>query len=130
VIFPIFFDLKRKLFLKRQQAGVSVQIEHDGDWFASIDQDDWPEDPHDRESILESMQQPWGDRRQELVFIGIDMDKIVLLSKTTPNPRAPPESLDRRSKKPLNHTRISLAIELHLRTMYLSLRASPRGIHF
>jgi G3E family GTPase len=63
------------------QAGVSVQIEHDGDWFASIDQDDWPEDPQDRESILQSMQEPWGDRRQELVFIGVDMDKIVLLSR-------------------------------------------------
>jgi len=63
------------------QAGVSVQIEHDGDWFASIDQDDWPEDPHDRKSILESMQEPWGDRRQELVFIGVDMDQVVLLSR-------------------------------------------------
>ncbi|MFM8189080.1 MAG: GTP-binding protein [Pirellula sp.] len=63
------------------QAGVSVQIEHDGDWFASIDQDDWPEDPQDRTSILESMQEPWGDRRQELVFIGVDMDQVVLLSR-------------------------------------------------
>jgi G3E family GTPase len=63
------------------QAGVSVQIEHDGDWFASIDQDDWPEDPQDRTSILESMREPWGDRRQELVFIGVDIDQVVLLSR-------------------------------------------------
>ena len=63
------------------QAGVSVQIEHDGDWFASVDQDQWPEDPDDIASIRESMQEPWGDRRQELVFIGTDMDHVVLLSR-------------------------------------------------
>jgi hypothetical protein len=60
---------------------VSVQIEHDGDWFASVDQDQWPEDPDDIASIRESMQEPWGDRRQELVFIGTDMDHVVLLSR-------------------------------------------------
>ena len=63
------------------QAGVSVQIEHDGDWFASVGEDEWPEDPQDRQSIRESMQDPYGDRRQELVFIGVDLDEVVLRSR-------------------------------------------------
>jgi G3E family GTPase len=63
------------------QAGVSVQIEHDGDWFASVGEDEWPEDPQDRQSIRESMQEPYGDRRQELVFIGVDLDEVVLRSR-------------------------------------------------
>ena len=35
----------------------------------------WPEDSGYREVILRKWQSPYGDRRQELVFIGQNLDK-------------------------------------------------------
>ncbi len=63
------------------QAGVSVQLQADGPWFCTVDEQEWPEDPESRESIVSSMEAPYGDRRQELVFIGVDIDEPVLRSR-------------------------------------------------
>ena len=63
------------------QAGVSVRFEPDGAWLSDVPRDDWPENEEERQGILDSMCEPWGDRRQELVFIGADMDEIVLRSR-------------------------------------------------
>ena len=63
------------------QAGVSVRFDPDGPWMSAVSEDEWPESQGDREAILETMCEPWGDRRQELVFIGTEMDEVVLRSR-------------------------------------------------
>ena len=41
-------------------------------------EEDWPEDEESREHILASWAEPYGDRRQELVFIGQGLDQAGL----------------------------------------------------
>lgn len=40
-----------------------------------ISEPNWPDDPVDREAIMEKWQGPFGDMRQELVFIGQVLDE-------------------------------------------------------
>jgi G3E family GTPase len=51
------------------QAGVAVSFEPGGPWAASVPRDQWPEDPETRAELEKEMEGPWGDRRQEIVFI-------------------------------------------------------------
>ena len=46
-----------------------------GIWWADVDPADWPEDPQLLATIRGRWQEPYGDRQQELVLIGMDMDK-------------------------------------------------------
>ncbi|KAJ5422893.1 hypothetical protein N7445_011001 [Penicillium cf. griseofulvum] len=63
------------------QAGGMMTVGCGGPWFAEVPDEVWPEDQDVRESIQNDFQGPWGDRRQELVFIGegIDSAKISAL---------------------------------------------------
>ncbi len=45
-----------------------------GFWWSAVDRAQWPADEEHRKQILESFEEPWGDKRQELVFIGQDVD--------------------------------------------------------
>ena len=47
----------------------------------TVDESEWPEGDETRDWIRGTMEKPWGDRRQELVFIGSEMDVVVLLSR-------------------------------------------------
>lgn len=61
------------------QAGMAVQHEPVGMWWACC-----PADELNEEVLLEMQKDwdpVWGDRKQELVFIGIDMDKQMLIDK-------------------------------------------------
>lgn len=62
------------------QAGCSISLSPEGNWWAAVPQDDWPDDPAERDEVLSDFIKPYGDRRQELVFIGIDMDQPVIES--------------------------------------------------
>jgi hypothetical protein len=60
------------------QAGGMLTVGCGGPWFVELPRDMWPEDKDVYESIERDFQEPWGDRRQEIVFIGegIDFDQI------------------------------------------------------
>lgn len=57
------------------QAGRVARLDAGGFWWASVPREDWPDSP-DFETALSRIWHPHvGDCRQELVFIGIDMDE-------------------------------------------------------
>jgi G3E family GTPase len=58
------------------QAGHVIQAEPGGPWWAETPETDWPaDDPALFEEIQDSWQEPYGDRRQELVIIGQDLNQ-------------------------------------------------------
>lgn len=57
------------------QAGGSAEYRPIGYWWAAAPKDRWPEDRESIDSILDVWREPFGDRRQQLVFIGQDLDK-------------------------------------------------------
>lgn len=57
------------------QAGGIAQHGAAGLFWKAIPQEQWPDDPEQREFILNHWQEPFGDMRQELVFIGQHLDK-------------------------------------------------------
>lgn len=59
-------------------AGESCKTEPGGMWWIAMPKEKWPQDPLLQKDLHESWQEPFGDRRQEIVFIGIDMEKDAL----------------------------------------------------
>ncbi|MDO9563883.1 MAG: zinc metallochaperone GTPase ZigA [Bradyrhizobium sp.] len=57
------------------QAGAIVRTEGLGFWWANVPADRWPDDPFWRQSLKKNWNELYGDRRQEIVFIGTDMDQ-------------------------------------------------------
>jgi G3E family GTPase len=57
------------------QAGCSVLLEPAGFWWASAPEDSWPEDEETINEIKARMVHQYGDRQQELVFIGQNLDQ-------------------------------------------------------
>ena len=49
-----------------------------GFWWSAMPPKNWPEDPQARAYIRQNWEEPFGDRRQEIVFIGIEMDEDAL----------------------------------------------------
>jgi len=62
------------------QAGGSATCEGAGSWYASIPRAEWNVDDETEAQIEADWAEPWADRRQELVFIGIAMDEPGLRS--------------------------------------------------
>lgn len=63
------------------QAGGVMRQGLAGMWWASVPKARWPEDPDTLEYILENWVDGVGDARQEMVFIGIEMDETALRSQ-------------------------------------------------
>ena len=57
------------------QAGASLQIDRAGYWFAAVPRERWPEDPGTRDWIEDNWDDQVGDCRQEIVFIGVAMNR-------------------------------------------------------
>jgi G3E family GTPase len=57
------------------QAGNCVTTEPERYWFAAIPGDEWPDDEESRAAIASLWAEPFGDRMQEIVFIGAGMDR-------------------------------------------------------
>ena len=55
-------------------AGALSSISPIGTWWASVPQERWPDHAGLREYLEKNWEEPWGDRRQELVFIGSGID--------------------------------------------------------
>ncbi|MCG5053373.1 MAG: zinc metallochaperone GTPase ZigA [Myxococcales bacterium] len=66
---------RRDLVGSWSQAGGSAICEGAGLWYAALPKEEWPEDAEEREELEAAWQEPYGDRRQELVFIGVDLDE-------------------------------------------------------
>jgi G3E family GTPase len=56
-------------------AGTQKSVSRMGRWWAAVPKNRWPEDGSFEEFVLAKWDPVWGDRRQELVFIGIGMDQ-------------------------------------------------------
>ena len=54
------------------QAGALVRTAKRGLWWASVPKHQWPDHPDWRAAMKPHLDPVWGDRRQELVFIGCD----------------------------------------------------------
>nr|WP_289852362.1 GTP-binding protein [Mesorhizobium liriopis] len=59
-------------------AGKQTRIEPKGMWWAAVPKVLWPRYPQFRELLDRHWQEPWGDRRQELVFIGTGLDQAAM----------------------------------------------------
>ncbi|MDW3207280.1 MAG: GTP-binding protein [Alphaproteobacteria bacterium] len=59
-------------------AGTLSTISPLGNWWATVPESRWPGHEDGRAYIARHWQEPWGDRRQEIVFIGAHMDRIEL----------------------------------------------------
>jgi G3E family GTPase len=75
-------------------AGGLTDVRPLGRWWAATPQKDWPTVPAAVARIHTNWRAPFGDRRQELVFIGTGMDRAsitaALESCLVPRPRMPP----------------------------------------
>jgi G3E family GTPase len=60
------------------QAGGACRHGAAGLWWSAVNPDDWPEDAEYRERIEAKWSAEFGDRRQELVFIGIGADRAAI----------------------------------------------------
>ena len=64
------------------QAGALVRVERAGLWWASVPEVRWPDNAEWRAAVAPYMDPVWGDRRQELVFIGTSvMDEAALRAR-------------------------------------------------
>ena len=64
-----------QLALFLSQAGTQKQVDLAGYWWSAIDTAQWPREAELRDEIRRQFEKPWGDRRQELVFIGMNVDE-------------------------------------------------------
>lgn len=60
------------------QAGRSTTLEPMARWYAATPKDDWPDDEEERAELRARWHPQFGDRMQELVFIGLDLEPDAL----------------------------------------------------
>jgi len=59
-------------------AGALSRIGPLGTWWAAVPEARWPDHPQARDCVMRNWAEPYGDRRQELVFIGAGMDRAAI----------------------------------------------------
>ncbi len=57
------------------QAGGAARYEVTGKWWSAVERSEWPDDPELRDQITDDWDATHGDRRQQIVLIGRDMDE-------------------------------------------------------
>ncbi|MFP4597017.1 MAG: zinc metallochaperone GTPase ZigA [Persicimonas sp.] len=75
-----YFWLASRMFaaFSWSQAGAATRVALAGAWWAATERSQWPQEPEIRTIIDGNWEEPFGDRRQELVLIGVDMDEELL----------------------------------------------------
>lgn len=63
------------------QAGGIARYNMAGLFWHAVPAADWPQEPELQDAIMQSWDEPFGDRRQELVFIGQQLDKARMLAQ-------------------------------------------------
>lgn len=63
------------------QAGASANCSGIGMWYAALPKSEWPDDEDFKRQLEADWREPWGDRRQELVFIGVNVDEASLRAR-------------------------------------------------
>lgn len=71
----VWLASKMDWVLLYSQAGFLSSYKPEGYWWASIREEDIPDDPDVLENLKQHWLEPWGDRRQEIVLIGRDMNE-------------------------------------------------------
>jgi len=66
---------RMEMALMWSQAGGVKRVGIAGKWFASVPKEMWSNFPNADEHLKRHWHEPYGDRRQEIVFIGVEMDK-------------------------------------------------------
>ncbi|MGJ8527924.1 zinc metallochaperone GTPase ZigA [Maritalea sp.] len=59
-------------------AGAISSVKPLGLWWSAVPKNRWPDDPETIAILKKNWEEPFGDRRQELVFIGTDFDKAAI----------------------------------------------------
>ncbi|MEM6486680.1 MAG: GTP-binding protein [Pseudomonadota bacterium] len=62
-------------------AGSLSSLKPLGTWWAAVPKERWPDHQSARAYMARHWEEPWGDRRQEIVFIGADIDWARLQAK-------------------------------------------------
>ncbi|MBD7989883.1 zinc metallochaperone GTPase ZigA [Ochrobactrum quorumnocens] len=64
------------------QAGALVRTNKRGRWWTAVPRSYWPADPEWHQAMQPYLDAEWGDRRQEIVFIGVSpMDKANMIAE-------------------------------------------------
>jgi len=63
------------------QAGNCVTLEPTANWYATLPESEWPEDQESLAALRANWQEPFGDRMQEVVFIGIGLDEAEMTAQ-------------------------------------------------
>ncbi|EGG00431.1 uncharacterized protein MELLADRAFT_39712, partial [Melampsora larici-populina 98AG31] len=71
----IWLATRPLMFGEWSQAGVMLTIGGGGGWYCEMPKEDWPDEPEVVKAILSDFEEPWGDRRQEIVMIGTEFDE-------------------------------------------------------
>lgn len=61
-----------------EQGGAISRLRSGGHWWCFTREEEWPKDPGHLAHIRSRWDEKWGDRRQDLVFIGMGMDEAAL----------------------------------------------------
>ena len=59
-------------------AGTQKSVSRMGRWWAAVPKNRWPDDGTFEDFVMKKWDMTWGDRRQEIVFIGVGMDQAKL----------------------------------------------------
>ncbi|MFM7509269.1 MAG: GTP-binding protein, partial [Actinomycetota bacterium] len=63
------------------QAGAVCRLDPLAPWWADTPREEWPDGVEELADIDRSWQEPFGDRRQELVLIGVDIDEVDIVAR-------------------------------------------------
>lgn len=76
----VWMATRHNIIAAWSSAGQRISFEPSGRWWAGSPQERWPKDEGSLNWIRQRWEEPWGDRRQEVVFIGINLDQDAIRS--------------------------------------------------